>query len=103
MTILGVMIEGMMKKITPEMLVEDMERSLAFYTEVLHFEVVVKFPDEAPVFAQLKNGEVELMLYLRAEFEKEIPKFGSMPMDGTVALYRKLMRWGVGMRSCRST
>jgi lactoylglutathione lyase len=48
---------------TPNLLVADMPASLAFYRDVLGFELVRSVPDEAPyVFVWLKRGGVELFL-----------------------------------------
>lgn len=48
---------------TPNLLVSDVSASLAFYQDVLGFELVRSVPDEAPfVFVWLKRGGVELFL-----------------------------------------
>ena len=48
---------------TPNLLVTDVSASLAFYQDVLGFELVRSVPDEAPfVFVWLKRGGVELFL-----------------------------------------
>jgi uncharacterized glyoxalase superfamily protein PhnB len=76
-----------MKRVIPELLVEDMSKSLDFYVGVLGLEKEVIFPEDKPVFAKLTRGEVKLMVYVRDEFEKEIAKFGRMKMGGTVGLF----------------
>jgi lactoylglutathione lyase len=48
---------------TPNLLVSDMAASLAFYRDVLGFQLEQSVPDAAPfVFAWLKRGGVELFL-----------------------------------------
>jgi catechol 2,3-dioxygenase-like lactoylglutathione lyase family enzyme len=48
---------------TPNLIVSDMAASLAFYRDVLGFQLAQSVPDEAPfVFAWLKRGGVELFL-----------------------------------------
>ncbi len=46
--------------LVPELTVTDLERSLAFYTELLGFEVAFARPEER--FAYLQLGEAQLML-----------------------------------------
>jgi catechol 2,3-dioxygenase-like lactoylglutathione lyase family enzyme len=48
---------------TPNVIVSDMAASLAFYRDVLGFQLEQSVPDQAPfVFAWLKRGGVELFL-----------------------------------------
>ena len=48
---------------TPNLLVSDMAASLAFYRDVLGFQLEQSVPDEPPfVFAWLKRGGVQLFL-----------------------------------------
>lgn len=75
------------KKITTELMVLDMDRTIDFYQNLLGFKVTVSVPEEKPFFAILKNDSVELMLYTKSEFKKEIPKFGKMDVGGSIALY----------------
>jgi len=77
------------KQIVPEFLVENIEKTVKFYTEVLDFSVESVFPENEPVFAQLKRDEVEIMLFERNEFSKEVLAFKKMKMGGTVALYMR--------------
>jgi catechol 2,3-dioxygenase-like lactoylglutathione lyase family enzyme len=48
---------------TPNLIVSDMAASLAFYRDMLGFQLAQSVPDEPPfVFAWLKRGGVELFL-----------------------------------------
>lgn len=76
-----------MKQIIPELLVDSMEESLVFYVGVLGFKAEVLVPEEAPVFAKLVFGEVQVMLYAREEFERELPIMAKRKTGGTLALY----------------
>ena len=51
-----------MSSLTPHLWVTDMQRSMAFYRDVLGFEVRRAEPAEAPTFASLQRGENALML-----------------------------------------
>ena len=77
------------KQLIPELLVEDMSRTLRFYDKILGFKPEIVFPDKNPVFAQIGKDEIHIMLYKRSEFEKEIPKLKKIPMGGSVLIYIK--------------
>lgn len=51
-----------MSDISPHLWIADMERSIAFYRDVLGFEVQRVQPETAPTFASLRRGGVGLML-----------------------------------------
>ncbi len=74
-------------EIIPELLVEDMGKSVDFYTQVLGFEKEIVFPENEPVFVQLKMDNARIMLYTRKEFENEIPQLKSEKMGGSFLLY----------------
>jgi uncharacterized glyoxalase superfamily protein PhnB len=49
------------KKLTPNLIVSSVERSLAFYTEVLGFSRGMTVPEQPPfVFASVTSGTVEI-------------------------------------------
>lgn len=76
-----------MKNITTELMVDDMDKSLIFYTDILGFNLIVSEPNKNPFFVILQNGPVELMLYHRKQFSQEIPKFKDILVGGSIALY----------------
>ncbi|MEP6870567.1 MAG: VOC family protein [Anaerolineaceae bacterium] len=51
-----------MSNLTPHLFVEDMTGSLAFYRDVMHFELKRAEPDNNPTFASLQRGDSGLML-----------------------------------------
>ncbi len=51
-----------MPNLTPHLFVEDLQRSIAFYRDVMRFEVTRAEPADNPTFASLKRGESTLML-----------------------------------------
>jgi len=76
------------KKLTPNLLVANVERSLAFYVDVLGFARGMAVPDESPfVFASVTSGPVEIFLNDAATAIKEYPMFGSRPIGATGTLY----------------
>src|ERR1700739_1093344 len=49
------------KKLTPNLIVRNVEASLKFYREVLGLETAITVPDQSPyVFASASNGTVEI-------------------------------------------
>jgi len=78
-----------LQQLIPVLLVEDMSKTLRFYEEILGFRREILFPEKNPIFAQIGRDEIQIMLYVRSEFEKEIPKLAKINMGGTVALYIK--------------
>ena len=51
-----------MSTLTPHLFVEDIQRSIAFYRDVMDFEVTRAEPADNPTFASLKRGDSGLML-----------------------------------------
>jgi uncharacterized glyoxalase superfamily protein PhnB len=76
------------KKLTPNLLVANVERSLAFYVETLGFERGMTVPDESPlVFAAVTSGPVEVFFNDRATAVKEYPPFDGKPIGATGTLF----------------
>ena len=73
--------------VTPNLLVVDVARSVAFYTEVLGFTRAMTVPEEAPfVFASVTSGGVEIFFNDAANTVKEYPALSGRPigMSGTM-------------------
>jgi catechol 2,3-dioxygenase-like lactoylglutathione lyase family enzyme len=74
--------------ITPNLIVADMPRSVAFYRDVLGFAVDKTVPDEAPfVFAWMKRDETSVFLNAVEAVREEIPELASRPIGGTLGLF----------------
>ena len=70
-------------KLTPNLIVSSVERSLAFYTEVLGFARGVTVPEESPlVFAAVTSGPVEIFLNDKSTVAKESPQFAGLSIGG---------------------
>jgi len=77
-----------LRKLTPNLIVSDVARSLAWYRDVLGFSVELTVPDAAPfVFAMVKSGNVEIMLNAREAATAEYPAFAERPIGGTLTLF----------------
>ena len=76
------------KKLTPNLLVANVERSLAFYEDVLGFARGFSVPEQSPfVFASVTAGAVEIFFNDAAAAIKEYPGFGGRPIGTTGTMY----------------
>jgi catechol 2,3-dioxygenase-like lactoylglutathione lyase family enzyme len=77
-----------LKKLTPNIIVGNVERSLAFYRDVLGFSVTTTVPDASPyVFAIVQSGAVEIFLNAPGPATAEYPSFKNRPIGGTLTLF----------------
>jgi uncharacterized glyoxalase superfamily protein PhnB len=77
-----------LKKLTPNLVVSNVERSMAFYRDVLGFKVDVTVPDASPyVFASVQSGPVEIFLNAPEPALAEYPAFKDRPIGGTLTLF----------------
>ena len=76
------------KKLTPNLVVADVERSIAFYRDLLGFTVETTVPEQAPyVFAILRSGVVEIFVNSKEAAFEEYPALMREPLGGTLTLY----------------
>ena len=79
------------KKLTPNLLVANVERSLAFYVETLGFARGMTVPDASPlVFAAVTSGDVEIFFNDAATAVKEYPAFDGKPIGATGTMFIEL-------------
>lgn len=63
-----------LKKLSPNLIVSDVDRSMAFYRDVLGFSVAQTVPDSAPyVFAIVTSGDVQIFLNAPGPAVEEYP------------------------------
>jgi lactoylglutathione lyase len=75
-------------KLTPNLLVASVERSLAFYVDTLGFARGMTVPDASPfVFAAVASGTVEIFFNDAAVATKEYPAFAGKPIGATGTLF----------------
>lgn len=76
------------KKLTPNLLVASVERSLAFYVDTLGFQRGMTVPNESPfAFASVTDGAVEIFFNDAAGAVKEYPGFAGKPIGATGTLF----------------
>lgn len=77
-----------LKKLTPNIMVEDVNRTIQFYKEVLGFELITTVPEEGQFgWAMMKRGGVELMFQSRASLTEELPAFADRAIGGSLTFY----------------
>ena len=74
--------------VTPNLIVADIDRSLAFYRDVLGFSLVTTVPDAAPfVFAWLQRDDVSVFLNTVGSVKETLPALAARPIGGTNTLF----------------
>ena len=77
-----------LKSLTPNLIVSGVERSIAFYRDVLGFTLVTTVPDASPfVFAIVQSGPVQIFLNAPEPAIAEYPAFKDRPIGGTLTLF----------------
>jgi lactoylglutathione lyase len=75
-------------KLTPNLIVSNVERSIGFYRDTLGFSVETTVPDQPPfVFAVVHCGAVEIFLNAAEAAGEESPAFNDRQIGGTLTLY----------------
>ncbi len=75
-------------KLTPNLIVASVERSLAFYIDILGFSKGFTVPDESPlVFGSVASGAVEIFFNEQKTAVHEYPVFGGKPIGATGTMY----------------
>ncbi len=75
-------------KLTPNLLVASVERSLAFYVDTLGFARGMTVPDQPPfAFGSVTGGAVEIFFNEASGAIKEYPGFAGQPIGCTGTLF----------------
>ena len=77
-----------LNKLTPNLIASNVERSLAFYRDVLGFSVTATVPETAPfAFALMTRGDITVFLNSPEAAIEEYPAFKDRPIGGTLTLF----------------
>lgn len=77
-----------MIRLIPNVVVEDVNKTMAFYEQVLGFKTIMKAPDAGQcVWALLQNGAAKLMLQEKNAFANEFPNASLPTGKGAVNFY----------------
>ena len=78
----------MLKKLTPNLMVEDVARTLKFYREALGFEVLTTLPEKEPFdFAIVGRDGVELMFQSRDSLSNNVPSLAGSLIGASQTFY----------------
>jgi catechol 2,3-dioxygenase-like lactoylglutathione lyase family enzyme len=80
-----------LKKLTPNLVVSNVEKSFAFYRDTLGFAVTITVPPDGPlVFAAVQSGDIEIFLNAADAATAEYAAFKDRPIGGTLTLFIEL-------------
>lgn len=80
-----------LKKLTPNLMVDDVNRTVDFYQRVLGFEVQASVPETGSFdWAMLARDGVTLMFQSRASLGGEIPSLAANPIGGSLTFYTEV-------------
>ena len=78
----------MLKKLTPNLMVEDVQATLDFYQNVLGFQIVMTLPEAAPFdFAIVSRDNAELMFQSRQSLSENVPALTGAPIGASQTFY----------------
>jgi uncharacterized glyoxalase superfamily protein PhnB len=82
--------------VVPNLIVSDIDRSAAFYRDVLGFTTVASVPEEPPfVFVWLQRGDVNVFLNTLQAAQEDLPDLAARSLGGTATLFFMLEAEGV--------
>lgn len=77
-----------LKKLTPNLMVEDVNETVGFYQETLGFEPIMTIPEAGKFdWAMMKNGDVEIMFQSRKSLGAEITVLSDAKIGGSFTMY----------------
>ena len=88
-----------MKKLSPNLMVKNVKKTVEFYKNILGFELVMAVPeaqdgilteileDKKIVYALVKNGNVELMVQDEKNLKKDLTVFANSKIGASVSFY----------------
>ena len=75
-------------KLTPNLVVRDVQAAVKFYESVLGFQKGISVPDAAPyVFASVTNGAIEIFFNDQKAVGEDYPPLAKDPLGGTMTLF----------------
>jgi uncharacterized glyoxalase superfamily protein PhnB len=78
----------MLKQLTPNLMVEDIAATTAFYQELLGFELQTIVPDQAPFdFAIMRRDGVTLMFQSRQSLSENVPALTGSAIGASQTFY----------------
>jgi hypothetical protein len=77
-----------MTKLTPILLVEEIEPCMPFWVDRLGFQVTMQVPESGRLdFVILQRDAVEIMYQTRDAVRRDLPQLADLPIPGSTILY----------------
>ena|SRR5947209_5097329 len=77
-----------LKKMTSNLMVEDVNKTIAFYKDVLSFELLATVPETGQFnWAMMRRDNVEIMFQARASITEEFPVLKDRVIGGSLTFY----------------
>ena len=77
-----------LKKMTPNLMVEDVNKTIAFYKDILGFELLATVPETGQFnWAMMRRDNVEIMFQARASITEEFPVLKDRAIGGSLTFY----------------
>lgn len=74
--------------VVPNLIVSNIDKSAAFYRDILGFSVVATVPEQGPpVFVWLQRDEVSVFLNVPSTVSEDMPSLAKRPIGGTAGLF----------------
>lgn len=78
----------MLKKLTPNLMVESVDQTIAFYREVLGFAVLTTVGEEGALdFVILQRDSIEIMFQSRKSLSENVPALTGSPIGASQTFY----------------
>ncbi len=80
--------EYILEALSPNLMVEDVNKSIEFYQKYLGFQVLATVPETGNFdWAMIMRDKVTIMLHLKKSMQSEYPTFEAKPVGGAIVLY----------------
>ncbi|HEY4613033.1 MAG TPA: VOC family protein [Bacteroidota bacterium] len=81
----------MMQSMSPNLMVNDVNKTVDYYRDVLGFEFVTSVPDSGQLdWAMMKNGSVEIMFQSVSSLAKDLSVLAGLKPGGAFTLYTRV-------------
>jgi len=92
----------MLKKLTPNLVVDDVDKTIEFYRDILGcFELITTDPKDGKVdWALMRCEDVEIMFQSKESLKDKVPQFMDKNCGGNVIIYIEIDRIDVFYDPC---
>jgi len=83
----------MLNSLTPNLMVNDVEETIEFYTDILGFTVLMTVPETGKLdWAMVKRNDVVIMFQTKKSLSSELPRLAGEKPGGGLTFYIKVDR-----------